>query len=169
MLPSPPLPKKTILSTIELPRQAERWNYNLNYDRLRPATIRSATLTKTFSVVRVHQSSQDSGSSKRLQPTPRGPAIETAPAPQQTLQFDREKTISSARSIALERPAPRSQNHFEETSVTEKDNKTGVPPEKNDRQVSALPAYEPPRLTVMDENQVMSVFQVPVVAGSWWG
>ena len=53
--------------------------------------------------------------------------------------------------------------------MTEQNKKSGAPPEKNDRQVSALPAYEPPRLTVMDENQVMSVFQVPVVAGSWWG
>ena len=53
--------------------------------------------------------------------------------------------------------------------MREQDNKSSVPPEKNDRQASPLPAYEPPRLTVMDENQVMSVFQVPVVAGSWWG
>jgi hypothetical protein len=53
--------------------------------------------------------------------------------------------------------------------VTELDNRPSAPPEKNDRQASSLPAYEPPRLTVMDENQVMSVFQVPVVAGSWWG
>jgi hypothetical protein len=54
--------------------------------------------------------------------------------------------------------------------VTELDNKPSAPPKKNDGQSSSpLPAYEPPRLTVMDENQVMSVFQVPVVAGSWWG
>jgi hypothetical protein len=25
------------------------------------------------------------------------------------------------------------------------------------------------RLKVVDENQVISVFQVPVVVGSWWG
>lgn len=34
---------------------------------------------------------------------------------------------------------------------------------------SAPPAYEPPRLTVMNEDEVLSAFQVPVVAGSWWG
>jgi hypothetical protein len=34
---------------------------------------------------------------------------------------------------------------------------------------SALPVYEPPRLTVLNEDEVLSVFQVPVVAGSWWG
>jgi hypothetical protein len=34
---------------------------------------------------------------------------------------------------------------------------------------SALPTYEPPRLTVMNEDEVLSAFQVPVVAGSWWG
>jgi hypothetical protein len=53
--------------------------------------------------------------------------------------------------------------------VTEQDNKTSAAPQKSDAQAPLLPAYEPPRLTVMDENQVMSVFQVPVVAGSWWG
>ena len=53
--------------------------------------------------------------------------------------------------------------------MKEQNKKSGAPPEKNDRQASPLPAYEAPRLTVMDENQVMSVFQVPVVAGSWWG
>jgi hypothetical protein len=31
------------------------------------------------------------------------------------------------------------------------------------------PPYEPPRLTVMNEDEVLSAFQVPVVAGSWWG
>jgi hypothetical protein len=34
---------------------------------------------------------------------------------------------------------------------------------------SALPAYAPPRLTVMNEDEVLSAFQIPVVAGSWWG
>jgi hypothetical protein len=34
---------------------------------------------------------------------------------------------------------------------------------------SVRPAYEPPRLTVMNEDEVLSAFQVPVVAGSWWG
>ena len=33
---------------------------------------------------------------------------------------------------------------------------------------SALPAYVPPRLTVMNEDEVLSAFQVPVVAGTWW-
>lgn len=31
-----------------------------------------------------------------------------------------------------------------------------------------LPAYEPPRLTVMNEDEVLSAFQVPVVATTWW-
>jgi hypothetical protein len=31
------------------------------------------------------------------------------------------------------------------------------------------PPYEPPRLTVLNEDEVLSAFQVPVVAGSWWG
>lgn len=53
--------------------------------------------------------------------------------------------------------------------MTDQDNKPSAPPKENDAKASALPAYEAPRLTVMDENQVMSVFQVPVVAGSWWG
>ena len=54
--------------------------------------------------------------------------------------------------------------------MTEQDNKPSAPgTQANEAQVAARPAYEPPRLTVMDENQVMSVFQVPVVAGSWWG
>lgn len=53
--------------------------------------------------------------------------------------------------------------------MTEQDNKPSATPQRNDAQAPPLPAYEPPRLTVMDENQVMSVFQVPVVAGSWWG
>lgn len=33
----------------------------------------------------------------------------------------------------------------------------------------SLPVYEPPRLTVLNEDEVLSAFQVPVVAGSWWG
>jgi len=33
---------------------------------------------------------------------------------------------------------------------------------------SALPTYEPPRLTVMNEDEVLSSFQVPVVATTWW-
>jgi hypothetical protein len=39
----------------------------------------------------------------------------------------------------------------------------------SDSSASALPAYVPPRLTVMNEDEVLSVFQVPVVAVSWWG
>ena len=38
----------------------------------------------------------------------------------------------------------------------------------SDSSASALPAYVPPRLTVMKEDEVLSAFQVPVVAGSWW-
>jgi hypothetical protein len=34
---------------------------------------------------------------------------------------------------------------------------------------TSQPIYEPPRLTVMNEDEVLSAFQVPVVAGSWWG
>lgn len=33
---------------------------------------------------------------------------------------------------------------------------------------STLPVYEPPRLTVMNEDEVLSAFQVPVVATTWW-
>ena len=53
--------------------------------------------------------------------------------------------------------------------MTEQENKPIATPLRNEDQAPPLPAYEPPRLTIMDENQVMSVFQVPVVAGSWWG
>jgi hypothetical protein len=35
--------------------------------------------------------------------------------------------------------------------------------------LSGLPIYETPRLTVMNEDEVLSAFQVPVVATSWWG
>jgi hypothetical protein len=31
-----------------------------------------------------------------------------------------------------------------------------------------LPAYEPPKLTLMKEDEVLSAFQVPVVATTWW-
>ena len=34
---------------------------------------------------------------------------------------------------------------------------------------SSLPNYEPPRLTLMKEDEVLSAFQVPVVATTWWG
>ena len=53
--------------------------------------------------------------------------------------------------------------------MTEQDSKAPLALQTNAAEPSQLPAYEPPRLTVMDESQVMSVFQVPVVAGSWWG
>lgn len=33
---------------------------------------------------------------------------------------------------------------------------------------SDLPRYESPRLNVMNEDEVLSAFQVPVVAASWW-
>jgi hypothetical protein len=39
----------------------------------------------------------------------------------------------------------------------------------SDTKTAVLPPYEPPRLTVMNEDEVLSAFQVPVVAGSWWG
>lgn len=35
--------------------------------------------------------------------------------------------------------------------------------------LSDLPAYESPRITAMNEDEVLSVFQVPVVATTWWG
>jgi hypothetical protein len=53
--------------------------------------------------------------------------------------------------------------------MTEPDNQAPAASQPKNAEPSPLPAYEPPRLTVMDENRVMSVFQVPVVAGSWWG
>ena len=31
------------------------------------------------------------------------------------------------------------------------------------------PPYESPRLTAMKEDEVLSAFQVPVVATTWWG
>ena len=37
-----------------------------------------------------------------------------------------------------------------------------------DSSASALPAYVPPQLTVMNEDEVLSAFQVPVVASTWW-
>ena len=40
---------------------------------------------------------------------------------------------------------------------------------ESDSKTAARPPYEPPRLTVMNEDEVLSAFQVPVVAGSWWG
>ena len=52
--------------------------------------------------------------------------------------------------------------------MTNQDGKPTVAPQAKDAKPSELPAYEPPRLTVMDENQIMSAFQVPVVASSWW-
>jgi hypothetical protein len=33
---------------------------------------------------------------------------------------------------------------------------------------SDLPKYEPPRLTLMNEDEVLRAFQVPVVATTWW-
>jgi hypothetical protein len=46
---------------------------------------------------------------------------------------------------------------------------TAASPVASSASPTALPAYEPPRLTVMNEDEVLSAFQVPVVAGSWWG
>lgn len=31
-----------------------------------------------------------------------------------------------------------------------------------------LPAYETPKITVMDEKQVLEVFQIQTAAASWW-
>ena len=33
---------------------------------------------------------------------------------------------------------------------------------------SDLPAYEAPRLTVLNEEEVLQAFQIPVVATTWW-
>jgi hypothetical protein len=38
----------------------------------------------------------------------------------------------------------------------------------SDSHASALPVYVPPRLTVMNEDEVLSAFQIPVVATTWW-
>jgi Coenzyme PQQ synthesis protein D (PqqD) len=57
----------------------------------------------------------------------------------------------------------------ESQPVSEQENKATAAPQTIAGQANQLPVYEPPRLTVMDDKQVMSVFQVPVVAGSWWG
>jgi hypothetical protein len=44
-----------------------------------------------------------------------------------------------------------------------------IVPSSDSTSASALPVYVPPRLTVMNEDEVLSAFQVPVVAGTWWG
>ena len=41
--------------------------------------------------------------------------------------------------------------------MTEPDNKATVASQPNDAKPSQQPAYEPPRLTIMDEKQIMSV------------
>ena len=33
----------------------------------------------------------------------------------------------------------------------------------------ARPTYEPPRVTVMDQKQILEVFQITSAASSWWG
>lgn len=33
----------------------------------------------------------------------------------------------------------------------------------------ARPVYEPPRVTVLDQKQVLEVFQITSAASSWWG
>jgi coenzyme PQQ synthesis protein D (PqqD) len=57
----------------------------------------------------------------------------------------------------------------EESLGSEQENQANAAPETIARLAAQPQVYEPPRLTVMDDKQVMSVFQVPVVAGSWWG
>ncbi len=44
--------------------------------------------------------------------------------------------------------------------MNENDNKNAAISAENEAQ-SKLPAYEPPRLTVMNEDEVLSAFQVP--------
>jgi hypothetical protein len=51
--------------------------------------------------------------------------------------------------------------------MSENDNKNVAISAENEAP-SKLPAYEPPRLTVMNEDEVLSAFQVPVVATTWW-
>jgi hypothetical protein len=57
----------------------------------------------------------------------------------------------------------------ESQPASDQENKAAAAPQTIAGQATQLPVYESPRLTVMDDKQVMSVFQVPVVAGSWWG
>jgi hypothetical protein len=57
----------------------------------------------------------------------------------------------------------------EESLGSEQENQANAASETIAGQAAQPQVYEPPRLTVMDDKQVMSVFQVPVVAGSWWG
>ena len=33
----------------------------------------------------------------------------------------------------------------------------------------ARPVYEPPRVTVLDQKQVLEVFQITSAGVSWWG
>ena len=51
--------------------------------------------------------------------------------------------------------------------MSENDIKNAAIATENEAQ-SKLPAYEAPRLTVMNEDEVLSAFQVPVVATTWW-
>ena len=41
---------------------------------------------------------------------------------------------------------------------------------ENDRPASEIerPAYEPPKITVMDEEEVLKTFQVTQAAITWW-
>lgn len=52
--------------------------------------------------------------------------------------------------------------------MTARDNHSCSIPQKNKAETSPAANDEPPRITVTDENVVISVFRVPV-AGSWWG
>lgn len=52
--------------------------------------------------------------------------------------------------------------------MSEIDNKNSISSSAVNSGSSELPKYEAPRLTLMDEDAVLSAFQVPVVATSWW-
>jgi hypothetical protein len=46
--------------------------------------------------------------------------------------------------------------------------KSNVPASRSKETSASLPAYEAPKLTLMKEDEVLSAFQVPVVATTWW-
>ncbi|HLY63028.1 MAG TPA: hypothetical protein VKV95_19955 [Terriglobia bacterium] len=49
------------------------------------------------------------------------------------------------------------------------ENKTlAATPSTSSESHSPLPKYEPPKLTVMDDKEVLSAFQLTVVATTWW-
>jgi hypothetical protein len=76
----------------------------------------------------------------------------------ETALADAERTLELLRSLRLVVDETRE-------SVGERVHKAEPP---KSHATSASPAYEPPRITAMNENEVLSSFQVPVVASTWW-